>query len=179
MRFSTTGGASRGFARSSEDHDGTVAIRIEIPFSLPDAPQSWCSIEGDGQKSPAQFATLKERIKDLTSSGTGKLRLQEVRRRLIEQGVLFTLFQFRPYSEDRSANKDSVMLIRSRDGNLVPASRMSTLIRQSGEAEILLLKPPEVRSSSQEATCSAREAPSTKSETPSYCLWRHRRTKHR
>jgi HD superfamily phosphohydrolase len=100
-----------------------------LAVALDRAPRLRSIWKRKGDLSPAQFATLKERIKDLTSSGTGKLRLQEVRRRLIEQGVLFTLFQFRPYSEDRSANKDSVMLIRSRDGNLVPASRMSPLIR--------------------------------------------------
>ncbi len=81
-----------------------------------------------GDLRDTQFETLRERIKEITSAEAGTLRLQEVRRRLLDRGVLFTLFQFRPYSEDR-ATKESVMLIQSRNGNLLPASRMSPLIR--------------------------------------------------
>lgn len=81
-----------------------------------------------GDLSETQFESLRERIKEITSAEAGTLRLQEVRRRLLGRGVLFTLFQFTPYAEDRST-KESVMLIRWRNGNLVPASRMSPLIR--------------------------------------------------
>ena len=81
-----------------------------------------------GDLSDTQFVTLRERIKEITSAEAGTLRLQEVRRRLLGRGVLFTLFQFTPFAEDRST-KESVMLIRWRNGNLVPASRMSPLIR--------------------------------------------------
>jgi len=81
-----------------------------------------------GDLSPEQFQTLRARIKEMTSADTGTVMLQEVRRRLMEKGVLFTLFRFRPYSEDRNSG-ESVMLIRSRNGALVPASKMSPLIR--------------------------------------------------
>lgn len=85
-----------------------------------------------GDLSPSQFDALRKRIKDLTAAETGQLKLQQVRRHLMERGVLFTLFQFRPYVEVRDAenkDKDSVMSIRSKDGQLRPASQMSPLIR--------------------------------------------------
>lgn len=83
-----------------------------------------------GDLSPAQFDALRKHIKDMTAANTGQLKLQQVRRRLIEQGVLFTLFRFRPYVEVRDAEKkDSAMSIRSKDGQLRPASQMSPLIR--------------------------------------------------
>ena len=45
-----------------------------------------------GDLSREQFDTLRERIRELTSTGTGKLRLQEVRRRLIDR--VFCLHSF-------------------------------------------------------------------------------------
>jgi hypothetical protein len=42
--------------------------------------------------------------------------------------VLFTSFRFTPYALDR-ASGESAMRIRSKSGDLVPASRMSPLIR--------------------------------------------------
>ena len=64
----------------------------------------------------------------MTSVDTGTVMLLEVRRRLMEKGVLFTLFRFRPYSEVRDTG-ESVMLIYSRSNGQVPASKLSPLIR--------------------------------------------------
>jgi HD superfamily phosphohydrolase len=81
-----------------------------------------------GDLTVLQMKTLRERVKELTSIDGGTLPLQEVRRRLVERGVLFALFQFKPYVKDR-VTQESVMLILSRDGKLRPASNMSPLIR--------------------------------------------------
>jgi HD superfamily phosphohydrolase len=85
-----------------------------------------------GDLTEHQMRTLEERVKELTSVDGGTLRLQEVRRRLLERGVLFALFQFKPYVKDRITH-ESVMLILSRDGKLRPASQMSPLIRHLQE----------------------------------------------
>jgi HD superfamily phosphohydrolase len=85
-----------------------------------------------GDLTEQQMGTLKERVKELTSVDGGMLRLQEVRRRLLERGVLFALFQFKPYVKDRITH-ESVMLILSKDSKLRPASQMSPLIRHLQE----------------------------------------------
>ncbi len=85
-----------------------------------------------GDLTEQQMRTLKDRVKELTSADGGKLRLQEARRRLLDRGVLFALFQFKPYVKDR-VTQQSVMLILSKDGKLRPASQMSPLIRHLQE----------------------------------------------
>jgi hypothetical protein len=83
-----------------------------------------------GDLSPEQLASFQERVRDWTSPITGKVRLQETRRRLLQKGIIFNFFQFRPYVQIRDTkDQDSVMVIRSKNGQLRPASRMSPLIR--------------------------------------------------
>ena len=81
-----------------------------------------------GDLTPQQFTRLREHIKDLTSSASGTLGLQEARRQLQSRGVLINLFKFSPYEKLRGT-KSSVMLIQSKNGRLEPASDMSPLIR--------------------------------------------------
>jgi len=87
-----------------------------------------------GDLSPDQLDAFKQHIKNWTSPETGKVRLQDTRRRLISRGVLFTFFRFRPFVEVRDVeNRDSVMLIRSKGGQLRPVSQMSPLVRHLRE----------------------------------------------
>lgn len=81
-----------------------------------------------GDLTDEQRLRLSDCASQLTSVNGGTLRMQEVRRRLLDNGVLFTFFQFKPYLIDRSTNQ-SVMQVLSRDGQLRPASQMSPLIR--------------------------------------------------
>lgn len=84
-----------------------------------------------GDLSVDQLAALKQCVQELTSPVAGKkMTLQATRRRLLEHGVLFCFFRFKPYVEIRdTTQKDSVMLVRSKNGELRPAARMSPLIR--------------------------------------------------
>lgn len=81
-----------------------------------------------GDLSDEQFDLLKKRVKSLLSSESGKVGLQGAKQRLLEKGVLFTSFRFTPYAVDR-ASGESAMRIRSKNGELVSASKMSPLIR--------------------------------------------------
>jgi HD superfamily phosphohydrolase len=81
-----------------------------------------------GDLTEEQMMALKERVKELTSADRGTLRLQEARRRLLDRGVLFWLFNFKPYVKDR-VTYQSVMLVQSKDRKQRPASEMSPLIR--------------------------------------------------
>jgi len=116
--------ALRGLQKSTTEPLLSACLAV----TLDRAPRLKSVWKRKGDLTPAQFAALRNHIKDLTSPQTGPVRLQAVRRRLLERGILFTLFRFRPYTEDR-ATKESVMLIRSRTGQLRPASEMSPLIR--------------------------------------------------
>jgi HD superfamily phosphohydrolase len=81
-----------------------------------------------GDLTTAQHAALKERVQSLTAAESGKVQLQGARQLLLDNGVLFTMFRFTPFAIDRTS-KESAMLISSKNGNLVPASRLSPLIR--------------------------------------------------
>jgi len=49
---------------------------------------------------------------------------------LLQKGVIFNFFQFRPYVQIRDTkDQDSVMVILSKNGQLRPVSQMSPLIR--------------------------------------------------
>jgi HD superfamily phosphohydrolase len=80
-----------------------------------------------GDLTSEQLMRLNRYIKDSTSPDTGKVRWAATRRRLLDEGVLLTSFNFRPYVENR-ATQQSVMLIQSKDGQVRPASEMSPLI---------------------------------------------------
>jgi uncharacterized protein len=101
-----------------------------LDVTLDRAPRLRSIWKRKGDLSPEQVSSLQERIRDWTSPATGKVRLQETRRLLLQKGVIFNFFQFRPYVQIRDTkDQDSVMVIRSKNGQLRPASRMSPLIR--------------------------------------------------
>lgn len=105
-----------------------------LDVALDRAPKLKSLWKRKGDLSDSQLSELKARVAELTAPATGKVRLQETRRRLLDVGVLFAFFRFRPYVETRDKEKkDSVMLIRSKGGNLRPASQMSPLIRHLRE----------------------------------------------
>lgn len=116
----------RGLQASTNEELLSACLNV----ALDRAPRLKSLWKRKGDLSVDQLATLKRHVEDLTSPVTGKVRLQETRRRLVDRGVLFCFFRFRPYVEIRdTARKDSVMLIRSKNGELRPASQMSPLIR--------------------------------------------------
>jgi HD superfamily phosphohydrolase len=117
----------QGLRSLQRDTSGGL-LRACLDVVLDRAPKLRSIWKRKGDLSHEQLQTLRDRIKEMTSADSGTVMLAEVRRRLMEQGVLFTLFKFRPYSEDRSTGQ-SVMLIRSRNGSHLPASEMSPLIR--------------------------------------------------
>jgi HD superfamily phosphohydrolase len=105
-----------------------------LDVALDRAPRLKSLWKRKGDLSSHQLTAFKQHIKEWTSPVKGTVRLQETRRRLIEKGVLFAFFQFRPYVEIRDTeNRDSVMLIRSRGGHLRSASQMSPLVRHLRE----------------------------------------------
>jgi uncharacterized protein len=105
-----------------------------LDVTLDRAPRLKSLWKRKGDLSVAQLAAFKQYVKDWTSPVTGTVRLQETRRRLISRGVLFSFFRFRPYVEVRETeNRDSVMLIQSKGGQLRAASQMSPLIRHLSE----------------------------------------------
>jgi uncharacterized protein len=101
-----------------------------LGVTLDRAPRLRSLWKRKGDLASEQLARLQEHVKDWTSPNTGRVRLQETRRQLLQNGVIFNFFRFRPYVEIRGTkNQDSVMVIRSKNGQLRPASQMSPLIR--------------------------------------------------
>jgi hypothetical protein len=83
-----------------------------------------------GDLSAEQFGALRQIIKDWTSPTTETVPLQEIRRNLMGNGVLFIFFGFRPYDEVRDkGDGDSVMLVQSKDRKVRPVTQLSPLIR--------------------------------------------------
>lgn len=85
-----------------------------------------------GDLTPKQFKRLRNLYNEFLFPKTGTLRLQQARKRLLDRKVLMTMFRFRPYAETPKVKRkrvESVMLIRSSDSQLRPASAMSPLIR--------------------------------------------------
>ena len=84
-----------------------------------------------GDLTADQFKRLRSLFEEFLSPKTGTLRLQQARRRLLDHKVLLTVLRFRPYAETRKTRRkaESVMLIRSSDLQLRPASTISPLIR--------------------------------------------------
>jgi len=105
-------------------------LKACLDVTLDRAPRLWSLWKRKGDLSSEQLAALQQHVRDWTSPVTGKVRLQETRRRLLQKGVIFNFFRFRPYVDIRDTkNQDSVMVIRSKNGRLRPASEMSPLIR--------------------------------------------------
>lgn len=82
--------------RSLQTSTNETLLSACLAVALDRAPKLRSIWKRKGDLTLDQLTTLREHIKGWTSPETGRVRLQETRRRLMEQGVLVTFFRFRP-----------------------------------------------------------------------------------